>query len=132
MSIQVIMTLKVKKLKSGFVYILKGKYKGYTNYYIGSTKRTLEERFREHRKGLSIYTSKMTDIELTFYFEVPLSNVRSVEYFLKRHRHTVYSFVGKKKATKREENFFNWLKLHSIKLYSFKKIGEKNNGKNTS
>lgn len=79
----------------GYVYILRLR-NGNDRFYVGSTKRNLEDRISEHLSGVSRYTSKFRKKELVFSLEVDNEFVRYVELYFKKKRFLVYEIVKKK------------------------------------
>lgn len=92
----------------GFVYILRCKINVDSRemfIYIGSTV-DLRRRLSEHKSGQSRYTKRFSYVELAGYIVLPRSNIRYIEYSLKRHRRWAYAMSAKLKGETRE----NYLK----------------------
>jgi predicted GIY-YIG superfamily endonuclease len=101
----------------GGVYVIKGRMGTRTVYYVGSTYRTVQQRWMEHRAGQrGSYTAKMKDKELAIWFACSNNHARAIEGYLKDHRRVVYHLVGKKRAQKRFVNFLAWLKEHGMEI----------------
>lgn len=102
----------------GSVYILKG-YLGASNspqYYIGSTKRSLDERLAEHMGGKSLFTSKLKRKSLKWACECDNNHVIAVEAYLKRNRQTAYQLAGKTESKFRFKRFMEWCEEHGIEV----------------
>ena len=89
---------KTEIVKMGFVYIIKGELKkdNKTVYYIGSTKRPLNERFFEHQNATGkAYTARMKNKHVVLYFYMAANSVIRIEMMLKKNRHIAYAFLEK-------------------------------------
>ncbi len=83
---------------SGYVYILSGEQKNThkTIFYVGSTTRELDKRVAEHARHEKGYTHVYRNLELVWsYRAIDGNKVRTIERYLKDHRHCVYALVKK-------------------------------------
>lgn len=73
------------------VYFLQCHRDGKTVIYIGSTTRTVAERLEEHQTKAyaKAYTAKFDHVQLITWIDCDKWFCRSLEYFMKKHRHTV-------------------------------------------
>lgn len=93
----------------GFVYILLCVDGKTEKYYVGQTKRHVQDRLDEHVEGKSKWTSTFQNVHLSWCCEVENWMLCSIEHHLKKNRYLVYGLVGKKPSPERIQNFEQWL-----------------------